>query len=168
MNIDPSGELWVTLLVVSLLLFAIFATSPTIQNAVEEITTVTNISGSIESGSFAFGKAISGKALYVAINQSGEVNDVHGNQLEQLRSSIIVDGGAAYYERYTEIDGTDNQFVGLSFGGLYVRAGWGDDGFRIDGGVQITARVGAGLLGYSKSIELNFLGYFWDLLDKKE
>ena len=164
MHVDPSGELWITLALVTLLVFSVFSTSPQLQNAVAEVTTVTNLIGSISTGSFTFGKAVWSKSIFVAINQHGEVNDIYGNTIESIKSSLVIDTGIPYYEHYLNEAGTHSNVLGVSVGGIYTQIGWGEDGFRIDGGLAINIKFGAGFFGASKTIDFNVIGYVFDLL----
>ncbi len=164
MRIDPTGELWITIVVVTLLLFSVFSTSPQLQDAVAEVTTVTNLGGSITTGSFAFGKAVWSKSIYVAINQQGKVNDIYGHTIENIKSCLVIDAGIPYYEHYLNDAGEHTNILGVSVAGFFTQIGWGEDGFRIDGGLAINFKYGAGFFGNSKTIEFNILGYLYDKL----
>jgi hypothetical protein len=165
MYLDPSGEFGILLIsVITLVVFAVYSTSPRIQKTVADITTVTNISGSIATGSFVFGKAVWSKSLFIALNQSGVVNDVYGKTINNVSSSVIVDAGIPYYEHYLNDNGKKRNNLGASLYGFYIQVGWGEDGFRIDGGLAINLKYGIGFSGGSKTIDFNPIGYFWDLI----
>lgn len=50
MRIDPSGELWITIVVVALLLFSVYSTSPQLQDAVNNVTPNNNIGELAQDG----------------------------------------------------------------------------------------------------------------------
>ncbi|MCF7924246.1 MAG: hypothetical protein K9L64_03960 [Candidatus Izimaplasma sp.] len=162
MYVDPSGEFFISAFVIGLVVFAAYSTSPQIQKGVAEISTVTNICGSIATGSFVFGKAVWSKSIFIGLKQSGEVNDIYGNTIDNIFSSIIFDAGIPYFEHYLNDDGTKRSNLGASLYGVYIQVGWSDEGFRIDGGLAINLKYGIGLSGGSKTIDFNLIGYFWD------
>jgi len=162
MRIDPTGEIWITVLVVSLLLFAIFSTSPRLQEALKTVTTMTAQTGSIDKGSFAFGIAVWGKSVFVGINMQGKEYDLEGNVIRTIKSGNMIDFGPVNINYTTFEDGTYSFQVGGQMGPYYLCGSISNGKLRFDGGFTFGGSAGIGLFGGSGTAEVNIIGYWYD------